>query len=269
MPLPISIVPSDQRIEYLSTYMEKKGGHLCSSYAEISDSGYVICGVPFTKDGIFLNTSLKPPLHLDSFLGMLNSSHILIGGNLPGEVIAFCTEHTIKYYDVLSSQDLVKKNARLTAEGLLIPLLSQTTCSICDFRTLITGYGNCGREIADILRLFTDNIYIYDTSPDAIKAARSKKFNVVSLEEIQDRHHPVHQINTLVHTAPANPFDDAVWQTFSESCTIFQVSSVPLQLPAPLSDNLIACPGIPGKYAPKTAGILIAREICRHFHLSL
>lgn len=267
MQLPISILPADERMEYLSRYMEKKGGKLCSSYAEIADSGYVICGIPFTKDKIFLNTCVDPAIRLDNFLGILNPSHILIGGNLPREVIHYCTSHSIKYYDVLASQDLAEKNARLTAEGLLISLLSKTSFSICSFRTLITGYGKCGKEIADILHLFTDEIYIYDNNQIALKAAKTKHFKAVSLKEIQDRHHPVHQINTLINTAPANPFCANLWRTFSESCTIFNIASVPLQLPMPLSEKVVSCPGIPGKYAPKTAGTLIAKEICRHFHI--
>lgn len=239
---------------------------MCSSYAEIADSGYVICGVPFTKDKSFLNTRLEP-VRLDNFLGILNSSHILVGGNLPREVIHYCTMHGIKYYDVLTSQDLAQKNARLTAEGLLISLLSETSFSIGSFRTLIIGYGKCGKEIADILHLFTDDIYIYDNNPAAVKAAKSNHFKIISLKEIQDRHHPVHQINTLIHTAPANPFCNNMWRTFSGSCTIFNIASISLQLPVPLSERLVSCPGIPGKYAPKTAGTLIAKEICRHFHI--
>lgn len=269
MALPVSIVPSDNRMKYLASHMLKKGGHLCSSYAEIAASGYVICGVPFTKNNTVLNTSLQPPLPIEDFLGMLNSSHLLIGGNLPQTVISYCSDHEIKYYDVLSSHDLVQKNARLTAEGLLISLLSKTTFSISDFRTLIIGYGNCGREIADILGLFTDEIYIYDNSLTANRAATSQKLKTVSLADIRKTHHPVHQINIIIQTAPENPFDTQTWQTFSSDCQIFQIASSPLNLPKTLSDNLIPCPGIPGHYAPKTAGILIARDICKHFKLTL
>lgn len=263
----ISILPVDERMEYLSSYMEKKGGRLCSSYADICDSGYVICGIPFAKDKFFLNTSLNPSVRLDSFLGMLNPSHIIVGGNLPREVMHYCTIHNIKYYDVLGSEELAEKNARLTAEGLLISLLSQTSFSISDFNTLITGYGKCGREIADILNIFTDEIYIYDTDPSALKSAKSRHYKIVTPKELHDKHHPVHQINTLINTAPANPFHDNTWRSFPEDCAVFNIASVTLRPPLPFAERVISCPGIPGKYAPKTAGILIAKEICRHFNL--
>lgn len=267
MQLPISILPGDKRMEFVSTYFQKKGGHCCTSFADIAESGYIICGVPFSKDGTTLNTSLEPSLSIESFLGMLNSSHILIGGNLPREVINWCTRHNIKYYDVLTSSDLGEKNARLTAEGLLVPLLTETQFSLCDFRTLIIGYGKCGKEIAHLLRQFTNEIYIYDIEKAATKSAKSRHFKTISQKEIQPLNHPVYQANTIINTAPGTPFTEDIWKRFSKSCRIFQVASGSLILPDPLSENLIMCPGIPGKYTPETAGRWIAGEICSHFHL--
>ena len=83
MQLPISILPGDARMEYTAEAMAKKGGIICSSWSEIPASGYVICGIPFTKDGKMVNTSMPDSISIRSFLGMLTSSHIIIGGNLP------------------------------------------------------------------------------------------------------------------------------------------------------------------------------------------
>lgn len=263
----ISILPGDSRVAYEAEYLSHKGGIVINSYSELPDHGYVVCGVPFTKDGKTLNTTLQPSLSIESFLGMLNTNHLLIGGNLPGSVVDHCTRHGIKYFDVLTSEDLVQKNARLTAEGLLISLLSHTSYSIRSFRTLLIGYGHCGKEIADILSLFTDEIYVCDFDPAAKKAAASKHFMLVSPQNIHDKTHPVRNVNTIINTVPGNPFDDSVWKELRSDCIVFHIASSALSIPFPLSDSLINCPGIPGKYAPKTAGILIAKEICKHFKL--
>lgn len=267
MQTPITILPSDKRMDFTAENMAKKGARLCSSLAEIPDSGYLICGVPFTRDKKTVNISIDEPPTIESFLGILTASHILIGGNLPASVITYCTRHGVKYYDVMTSQSLVSQNARLTAEGLLIPLLSHTTFSICDCKALLVGYGNCGREIADILHLFTDNIYIYETAPDALRAAKAKHFKTISAQEIQHSFHNLQHINTIINTAPADPFDSRTWNAFPADCTIFNIASFSLSLPFPLSEQVINCPGIPGTYAPKTAGTLIAKDICDHFKL--
>lgn len=267
MQLPISIMPCDKRMEYAARSMERKGGKLCRSLEEIPENGYLICGLPFTRDGKTVNISIADPPTIPCFLGMLTSSHILIGGNLPESVVSYCTWQGIKYYDIMTSADFVTKNARLTAEGLLIPLLTHTSFSICDCRVLLAGYGNCGREIADILRLFTNEIYIYDKEPGALKSARSKHFTAVSKKDIQNPSHKVHQINTIINTSPVNPFDDRTWESFPADCKIFNIASSALKLPFPASKRLLSCPGIPGKYAPKTAGNMIAKDICEHFKL--
>lgn len=267
MQLPITILPGDKRMDHTAEALSKKGGTLCSSLSEIPECGYVICGIPFTRDGKTVNTSLPAPLSIHSFLGMLNHSHILVGGNLPHYVITYCTHHGIKYYDVMTSASFISQNARLTAEGLLIPLLSHTSFSICDCRALLVGYGNCGKEIADILQLFTNELYIYDTNPSAVKAAGSKHYKTVSEQELRNCAHKVHQINTIIITSPVNPFNRFQWESFPDDCTIFNIASFALKLPPPLSEHVIPCPGIPGKYAPKTAGSIIARAICNHFKL--
>ncbi len=263
----ISVLPGDERMEYVCAELGKKGAQRCSSWEEIADSGLILCGIPFTKDQQFMNTSLKPTLHIDSFLGLLTSSHILVGGALPETVTQWCTDHSIKYYDVLTAPGLAEKNAKLTAEGLLVHLFAQTPFSAGDFRTLIIGYGRCGREIAAILHNFTEEIYIYDTDPAALKAARSHHFKIIPDKSVFQEHPGLKEINTLINTVPGQPLGDELWHCFPEYCIVFQVASGPLALPLPLSEHLVNCPGIPGKYAPKTAGRLIANEICHHFHL--
>lgn len=267
MQLPISILPCDGRMEYAAGAMKRKGGKLCCSLEEIPENGYLICGLPFTKDGKTVNTSISDPPTIPCLLGMLTNSHILVGGNLPDSVVSYCTRQGIQYYDIMTSADFVTKNARLTAEGLLIPLLTHTSFSICDCRVLLVGYGNCGREIADILRLFTNEIYIYDKNSDALRSARSKHFTAVSGKDIQNPFHGLQQINTIINTSPVNPFDDRTWESFPADCKIFNIASSVLKLPSPVSKRLLSCPGIPGKYAPKTAGNMIAKDICEHFKL--
>lgn len=263
----ISVLPGDERMEYACAELEKKGARRCSAWDEIADSGMIVCGIPFTKDQKFVNTSLKPVLTIDSFLGLLTPSHILVGGNLPETVIRWCTDHRVKFYDVLTAPGLAEKNAKLTAEGLLVNLFTQTSFSASDFRTLIVGYGRCGREIAAILHNFTEEIYIYDTDPAALKTARSGHYKIISDRNAFINHPGLKQINTLINTVPGQPLEDGMWRCFSEHCIVFQVASGPLVLPFPLSERLVSCPGIPGKYAPRTAGRLIATEICHHFHL--
>ncbi len=263
----ICILPGDQRMVYLYDYLRYKGGIHCHSLSDITDSGLVVCPTPFTKDGIHINTSLTPAPLFSELLSRLTPSHTLVGGGLPNDVTFFCKKNNIPYYDFLSSTDVAKKNATLTAEGLLLALLSKTPESICEATPLIIGYGKCGTEIARILQKFTEEIYVYDIDAKAMNLAFSHGFKTITHQEIQSKQVITRRINTIINTAPKNPFSAKTWQCFDESSYVFQVASGDLTLPSPLQEHYIACPGIPGKYAPKTAGIQMAKELCRHFHL--
>ncbi len=263
----ISVVSADERMVHLTNYLQTKGAKLCNNLSDVADSGLVLCATPFTKDGIHLNTSIHPTPSLASFLDGLSPSHTLVGGNLPRSVVFFCTQHGIPYYDLFSSESLTTQNARLTAEGLLIPLLTQTNTSIHEIVPLIVGYGRCGKEIANILDSFIEKIYVYDIDEEACKRANSRHFEALSIHELQSKYSYTRTINTIINTSPTNPFSPQTWQCFHPSCNVFQVASGTLSLPYPLQDRCILCHGIPGSYAPKSAGILMAKEICHHFHI--
>lgn len=267
MQVPISILPADERMEYLTAYLSQKGAILCHSMNDIATTGLILCTAPFTKDGTHVNTSLADPLPIEDLLTALTPANTLAGGGLPASITDYCQKHCIPYYDFLSSENLAKKNAQLTAEGLLIPLLSKTNYSLCEAVPLIIGYGKCGAKIAGILSSFTDEIYIYDMNPTAMENAKSHGFHTLSHHKIQSESSTIQHINIIINTAPANPFSTETWQCFHNTCQVFQVASGTLTLPYPLCDRYVPCPGIPGKYAPKSAGILIGKDICRHFHL--
>ncbi len=262
----ISIIPADQRMEHVADFLANKNTILCRSLNELAPSGLILCATPFSKDGIHLNSSL-PSITLDNFFRMLTPLHTVVGGGFPSTAIQFFTQQGIPYYDVLSSENLAKSNARLTAEGFLISLLTETNYSIRECIPLIIGYGRCGREIAHNLSFFIPKIYIYDIAKDQRNQAALDGFETIQINEIQEKKEQLQHINTIINTAPANPFSVKTWQCFHNSCHVFQIASGELTLPYPLYKQYTPCPGIPGRYAPKTAGILIAKEICQHFHL--
>ncbi len=254
-----SILPADSRMNYLTQHPVFSSANLCHSWNDIPKEGYLVCATPFTKDGITVNTTLST-CKITKFLSFLTSQHIIIGGGFPAEVTGYFQEKNIRYYDVLTSPNFAQKNAKLTAEGLLISLFSHTDISVRDFVPLIIGYGKCGKEIADVLRYFTSEIYIYDICQDALYDAKKHNLNILSMESSS-------QINIIINTSPKNPFSSSQWSYFYNCDALFQVASGTLKLPSTFPGKQISCPGIPGKYAPKTAAICMAQEICNHFHL--
>lgn len=114
------------------------------------EEGVVLTGIPFTKNGKSLFTTLLPFFTIDSFIKKLTPDHIIIGGNFPAAVTDYCAMHDIPCYDVLQSPSFGRLNTRLTAEGLLAQVMSKTPFSVLESKILLIGYGRCGKEIARI-----------------------------------------------------------------------------------------------------------------------
>lgn len=263
----ITALPSDARTDYACHCLMPYGAHLLESWENFPDSGIILTGIPFTKNGKSLYTSLLPFLTIDCFLKKLTPNHILIGGNFPANVTCFCQNHGIPCYDILQSPSFGRLNSRLTAEGLLAQVMSKTPFSILEAKILLIGYGRCGKEIAKVFSNFCKKIVIVERIPKSVSCAIANGFKCFSPEKIRSNKPLISQTNIIINTAPDVPIASSFFTYIPSDCYVFQVASGPLLLPETFHGILINCPGIPGKYAPKTAGSKLASEICKFCNL--
>ena len=101
----ITALPSDARTDYACHCLMPYGAHLLESWENFPDNGIILTGIPFTKNGKSLYTSLLPFLTIDCFLKKLTPNHILIGGNFPAKGLGifmssdnrkYCQQHNTK-----------------------------------------------------------------------------------------------------------------------------------------------------------------------------
>ncbi|MGN1206186.1 MAG: hypothetical protein ACI4SQ_04270 [Eubacterium sp.] len=267
MSVNITILPSDLRADYACRYLASYGAKFLDSWENFPDQGILVTGIPFTKNGTSLFTSLLPFFTIDAFLNKLTPDHILVGGNFPQHVTRYCKEHDIMYYDLLQSPSFGRLNTRLTAEGLLAQVMSKTPFSILEAKILLIGYGRCGKEIARIFSNYSKKIVVTEKNSKSVSCALANGFKCFTPEKIRNNKPLLSQTNIIINTAPDVPIAASFFTYIPSDCYVFQVASGPLLLPETFHGILINCPGIPGKYAPKTAGSKLAAEICKYFNL--
>ena len=169
-------------------------------------------------------------------------------GKISAEIAESLSETEISIINYMACEDFLLKNAELTAEGLLAIIIKNTSFVLAEARILILGNGRCGRAIFEMLNLFPCQLDIYDTVP-------------VSPFETP--------YNIVINTIPAPVLTKELLTQFEPDCTFFEIASPPGGFDKAaieeLNLNLIGCPGIPGKYSPRSAGEAIGRMVMNSF----
>ncbi len=246
-----------------------KGSFLRSVAGRISDcaspalmlqkTDFLLCPVPFTKDRIHLNGT---ELSIKDFYSLLNEYPAdLSGGAIPCELSELLKKHNKRCIDFLKDEGFAEYNAGLTAEGLLRYLIEGTPGSIDGAKILLTGLGRCGRKIADKLQKLGAEIYFYDSSPEQISFGLSKGFLYYDLKHAAEIT-PSPSFDLLINTVPAPIFKGTFLRLLPESCACFDIASAPGgfdgDLTAGLGIHVTTVPSIPGRTAPKAAGLYMA-----------
>ncbi|MFP3154025.1 hypothetical protein LQZ18_06240 [Lachnospiraceae bacterium ZAX-1] len=292
----ITIVGGDLRQCYLADYLHDAGHTVtcCNTMpfpykgqiknadslaTAISNAQLIIGPVPFSKDSInvaLLANEKESALHnitadrlrtnfsipLTQLTDLLRPDQRLAGGIVPNTVREACANRGIRVIDFMESESLSIFNAALTAEGLLVPLIKHTPFSLFGQPILLLGYGRCGNMIGAKLKSLGGIVSAYDTDADRLALAKTLGISPISIKELT---HSLPDYALIVNTVPSTILTEKQLATLNKACLIFDIASAPGGFDKQMMDSMhlqfICCPGIPGKFMPKTAGELIGKTI--------
>ena len=262
----ITVIGSDARQFYLYKYFKHKGCKVfcygvdgCNdSFNDLDEalqsSGIVIAPVPVSRylDMSFVRKRLK-------------KGQIFIGGNIPKDFVDFCTDSNIRVYDFMCSENLAMENAILTGEGVISEIIRNTPFSIRDSKALVIGFGRCGGVVSRLLKSMGCSVSILEDNSKAITLLKACEyhdyFTSLSDEGFEDR---VKSCDFIVNTVPAVVLDDDSLAKCRKDCILFDIASkdgVDVLSAKRRGMKYIKLPGLPGRFSPKTAGELIAKDI--------
>ena len=82
---------------------------------------------------------------------LFSSAQRVFGGGFTAEQTAYLNERNIPFFDFLRDEGFAQYNAKLTAQGALRLLLTQTEDDLSKQRVLVTGFGRVGKAVAALL----------------------------------------------------------------------------------------------------------------------
>lgn len=260
----IGILAGDLRQHYIASSLSQAGYSTEYLYNFDCCPAYVV-PVPFTKDGVTLNSMLKDELSIDDFIFSQKEGNVIYGGNIPKVVVEKLNKIGVICHDFLEDSSVVWENAYLTAEGLLSYIIEATPFSLKDKNIFIIGYGKCGSLTAKLLAPLCNNIFIYDHTPKHLHELKANGFIPLEYENIITHFQDFH---VVINTVPAKELNESHYAIANKDCFFFEIASKPFGLDSDIIEahnlHLITCPGIPGKISPEAAGEIISNNIIEH-----
>ena len=275
----ISIIGGDSRQLFAAGYLIAKGfdvkifacehGRLPNKavFAETLDEAFtsdiIILPLPVSKTVNQLNTPLSSmEIKIKDITDRITENHVIfygMGNPSFTKQVRAKTNYSTDYFLI---EGLIYKNAFLTAEGILSIMLEKIPTTLYGMKTAITGFGRIGTLTADKLIRLGADVTVFARNEMQLIKAELMGAKAYSLNDI-----PIHirDYDCVINTIPYPVIDKDTINNSNPECVFIEAASAPYGIDGDACTKLgrthIKAFSLPGKTAPKSAGIIIGETI--------
>jgi dipicolinate synthase subunit A len=161
---------------------------------------------------------------------------------------------------MMEDKAVLTKNAVPTSEGVLAYLINAGIKTIAKSRVLIIGYGLCGSDLAARLRRLDACVFTLVRNKEKEAAALKDGITPVYFKDFCG----ALPFDIIINTVPATIFGEEFYEQ-TAGAILVDIASKPHGFDMPLAkkfnEKSATISGIPGKYAKKTAGIILGEFV--------
>lgn len=241
----------------------------CEGWQEaVEGATLMVLPLPASPDGRRLNLPLmngaEAPLLTDIFEA-IPERVVIAGGKFTPAVKHFAEERGVALYDYFESEDLQQKNALPTAEGAVSILMREVPRTVSGLSVGVTGFGRVAKALIRLLLAMGAKVTVTARKQADVEAATALGCKTVLLKGKRSLSAFTKGQSVIFNTVPYWLFDEETLADVSPKTLMIDLASAPGGVDA----NAAAVHGIrviwalslPGKYAPLTAGEIIAETV--------
>lgn len=223
----------------------------------------VVLPVPVTVDGQTVKGTGGEIL-LEELCPHMKEKERIYGGNIPIELRGTCEMKQGQCMDFMKSERVAYLNAVPTAEGGIAEAIALGKGQLSGSHCLVIGFGRCGAVLADKLRCLGARVAVIERS--GRKRARAMAYGLCS-RSLEETEKHFGDYDYIFNTVPAQVVSRKILEACKRNVAIIDIASAPggvdYEAARTLGIEAKLCHGLPGKYAPKTAGEILAEEIMK------
>lgn len=261
-----TVAGGDSRLEYTAEALRMRGYTVTRMRADAGEdfSGVrlLILPVPLSRDGQTVHApSADSPIRLQALADSLPADAQVFCG-MPREAAALFFRRGIRLYDYAAREEFAARNAVPTAEGTAQILLQTLPTTVRGTQILVTGYGRTARACAKLLSAMGAQITIAARRCSSLAYADMDGYRSLYLCELPRF---MHEMDAVVNTVPSTVLTRDVLRAMRRDCPVVEIASAPygtdMDAAAEMGIYVQIAPSLPGKTAPKTAGIILAETV--------
>lgn len=267
----ISIIGGDLRFVYLANLLQRdrkvymyanehkkilKDIKICNTLEEVIEkSRVIILPIPFSKDKkTIFSPFYKNEIQIKKFLNENISNKTVIGGAFTNEVKNESIDYGFELIDLIDDYEFALYNAIPTAEGVISLMMKNSSITIYGSRCLILGFGRCAIVQAKLLEGLKANVTIAARNSSQLAMADINGYEAIHIKEL-DR--IINDYDFIINTIPSPLLKEEYLNVINHNSLVIDIAN---QLETKILNNNIKIfneRGIPGKYAPISAGEII------------
>ncbi len=283
--LTYAILGGDARQYSLAEKLVREGGEVCCyglpreklcdkvsalvNWKEaIADADAVILALPASPDGVRVHMPLAQgepiPLLKDVFAEIPRGT-FLTGGRFSPCVKALAEEYGHELFDYSQSEEFKERNALPTAEGAVQILMERISRTVSGLPVAITGYGRVAKALAKLLYAMGAKVTIGARKPMVLAEAACEGYSILRLNGDKSVMALSEGQAAIFNTVPHWLFNKEVLRAIPKETLLIDLASAPggvdVDAASGLGLSVIWALSLPGKYAPATAGEIIADTV--------
>ena len=259
----IAVIGGDKRTAYMIPFFMEKGyrvigykvyrnknmeikadGYADSLKQAVESASVIVGGIPIEKKRI---------VNLRELSRHIRKHHKIFGGVIPESFRQECIERSIECYDFMKDESIAIFNAVATAEGAILEALSHKQTNIHYSRTLVLGYGRCGKVLCDKLKGLSARVTVCGNSAPELALAQALGIEVLPFKDLGEK---IGEFEYIYNTIPAVVLEEGILEKVDDDALIIDIASGRGGLDHKAAEGKVKalhCLGLPGNYAGKVS----------------
>ncbi len=247
---------------------DESGFKICGGIENaLSDADAVVLPLPSSTDGRTLNCPRlaegeSPTLSM--LLDLAPTGCRIVGGRIPEKFKTLAGERELEVFDYFDSETFQIKNAYITAEAALSIAMNGLGRCLRGAKVCVTGFGRIAKHVVALLLSLGAEVTVAARKESDLAFAESLGCRGVKIREGKDWQIPLKKgYDVIYNTVPYWLFERDFLEGVSRATFIIDLASAPggvdIRAARELKANVSWATSLPGKYAPESAGEIIAQ----------